>query len=342
MKFDLPIQLSAASEMLLAELPKRSQTILERRFGLRAGQPATLDAIGKTYGITRERVRQIEADAFQKLRKGSAYQRLASLFETLRGYIDRHGGVMAEHVLLPDIAEAPEHPHAHFLLSLARPFQRISEDEAFHNRWHTSADVAGAVEAALKATAVHLARENRVCSKEEVYAIFASQMVSLGKTPEAEHLDSYLKISKLIRANSFDQWGHATSPMIKPRGMRDMAYLVLQRVGKPLHFTEITRLIGDMITKKAAHAQTVHNELIKDKRFVLVGRGMYGMAEWGFEPGIVRDVIVSTLAQKPLSREEIVEQVLAKRQVKENTVLINLQNKRYFKKLPDGRYTSVV
>jgi len=79
---------------------------------------------------------------------------------------------------------------------------------------------------------------------------------------------------------------------------------------------------------------------IKDKRFVLVGRGLYALAEWGYEPGTVSEIIVQVMkkANCPLSKEEIIEKVLAKRLVKENTVLINLQNRKLFEKTGDGAY----
>ena len=86
----------------------------------------------------------------------------------------------------------------------------------------------------------------------------------------------------------------------------------------------------------------MHNELIKDGRFVLVGRGMYGLAEWGYEPGTVQDIITRVLSGGPMTKDDLVKKVLNKRQVKENTILINLQNRKNFKKLPDGTYTNAV
>ena len=159
---------------------------------------------------------------------------------------------------------------------------------------------------------------------------------------DAAELDRYIGISKCIAENCFGQWGHASSSLVRPRGVRDMAYLVFQREGKPLHFLNVADLIRDLVAERNIHAQTVHNELIKDDRFVLVGRGMYGLREWGYEPGTVRDIIVRLLQKDPLTKEEIVDKVLDKRQVKANTILINLQNKKFFKKLTDGRFTTLV
>ena len=86
--------------------------------------------------------------------------------------------------------------------------------------------------------------------------------------------------------------------------------------------------------------ETVHNELIKDARFVLVGRGMYALSEWGYEPGTVTELIGNLLKQNgPLTKEEILEKILAMRFIKENTILINLQNRKNFIKDEKGKYS---
>ena len=125
--------------------------------------------------------------------------------------------------------------------------------------------------------------------------------------------------------------------------MKDKAYLIVQKAGNPLHFTEITKLINRVwIKDKKACPQTVHNELIKDKRFVLVGRGIYALKEWGFREGTVLEVLQDVLNEKgieSLSKEDIIGKVLKKRWVKRNTVLLNLQNSDYFVKLNNGKYS---
>jgi hypothetical protein len=108
-----------------------------------------------------------------------------------------------------------------------------------------------------------------------------------------------------------------------------------------MHFEEVARAITKLFGKKA-HPATCHNELIKDARFVLVGRGLYALAEWGYTKGIVADVIKNILKKEgPLTREEVVAKVLKERHVKENTIVVNLQNSRYFKKDKTGRYIAI-
>jgi RNA polymerase primary sigma factor len=65
---------------VLGTLPEREAGVISMRFGLTDGQPKTLEEIGKVYGVTRERIRQIEGKAMSKLRHPSRSQ-------LLRGYL---------------------------------------------------------------------------------------------------------------------------------------------------------------------------------------------------------------------------------------------------------------
>ena len=167
----------------------------------------------------------------------------------------------------------------------------------------------------------------------------AAELADKSVTEQA--LKSHIGLCRHISQNPFGEWGLISSPEVSPRGVKDKAYLVFKKEKHPLHFTEVANLINKMVfLGRKAHPQTVHNELIKDPRFVLVGRGTYALSDWGYEPGTVRDVLVSILknANQGLTKEEIVKTVQSKRLVKENTILLNLQNRKVFKKTPDHRF----
>jgi len=118
--------------------------------------------------------------------------------------------------------------------------------------------------------------------------------------------------------------------------------LVLKREGKPMHFTEIAKLIGKLPSvSRDILPESVHNEVIRNNRFVLVGRGIYALKKWGYESGTVKEIIVNILkkSKKSLSKEEVIEKVLEQRQVKESTVALNLQNKKLFEKDKKGKYS---
>jgi len=148
-------------------------------------------------------------------------------------------------------------------------------------------------------------------------------------------------MSKAVAKNPLGEWGRASSPNIRTRGVKDYAFLVMRRHGSPMHFKEVADSIGKTFNKKI-HYATCHNELIKDARFVLVGRGMYALAEWGYKAGIAREVIAEILKRDgPLSKEEVVKKVNKERYFKNNTILVNLANTKYFKKNKSGLYAAV-
>jgi DNA-directed RNA polymerase delta subunit len=148
-------------------------------------------------------------------------------------------------------------------------------------------------------------------------------------------------VNKVVLENILGEWGHHKWPHINPKSVKDKAYLALKRENKPLHFTEITAKINSFWTsKKPTNNQTVHNELIKDGRFVLIGRGIYALKEWGYRPGVVLDVIMEIMKEKggAMDQEEIIKGVMERRRVKRNTIVLNLQNKKNFEKLPNKVY----
>jgi predicted Zn-ribbon and HTH transcriptional regulator len=161
--------------------------------------------------------------------------------------------------------------------------------------------------------------------------------------PNAEEVRALASVSKLL-ANLHDTWGLIKWPMVNPKNIRDKIYVILHEKGKPMHFSEIAKAISSSeFKRKDVTTQAIHNELIKDGRFILVGRGIYALKEWGYKKGTVADVITEVLeeANEPLHRDEIVKRVLKKRFVKETTILLNLQGKPQFKRTAKATYTIV-
>ena len=341
-KLVLPIHPRLASQKILRFLPnKRLRDVVERRYGLGSGgKKETLEAIGKSYGITRERVRQIEEDSLRRLRASHVAEAAEPLYTLLAKHLEEHGGVSEERKLLNSISEPKQHSFVSFLLTLANGFDRRGEDSRFHPRWYTRSEALKLTESIVEKTVSELDGIKKPITGQELFAILRNHAKSaLGQTPSPDTLDSLLGISKLISQNPYGEFGLAHWPAINPSGVRDKAYAVMARFREPLHFRAVASAIDKAgWSKKKAHPQTVHNELIKDPRFVLVGRGLYALKEWGYEPGTVADVVISVLKQaaKPLSKYEITKRVLEKRRVKENTILLNLQNKKRFKKSGDG------
>ncbi len=328
------------TKKLLSVLPPRAKDVLEKRYGLgTAGETSTLEAIGQTYGITRERVRQIENYAIQAIQKSEAYKEFEDAFSELYTAVDNLGGVVSEEDLLTELAKDPSlRNHIYFLLVIGDPFHRIKEDTAFCNRWCIEKKVATSVEKALK-TIFSTLREDELISEDEIIGRLKEELADIEERYRDEKvLRRWLSISKEIARNPLGEWGPAASPNVRAKGIRDYAYLAVKRHGSPMHFREVAQAIENLFKKKA-HVATTHNELIKDRRFVLVGRGLYALSEWGYTAGVVKDVLREILqSHGPLTRDEIIDKVRKERYVKDNTIVVNLQDAALFKRLPDGSY----
>ncbi len=330
----------AIVKKLLSSLPERSCTVLEARFGLGTNtEKITLEAIGKRWGITRERVRQIENHALGALKKSPAFAEAQAAFGELERIIDSLGGIVCEDDLLNFVTKDKSmQNHIYFLLVLGDPFKYRKEDDEVERCWYVDPGLAEQVEGALKKLYGGLSDEDLIPEGEMIDRFLKELQGINDKHRNEEVLRRWLTISKRIGKNPLGEWGHSASPNVKTKGVRDYAYLAVKKHGSPLHFREVAQLIEKMFNR-AAHIATTHNELIKDDRFVLVGRGMYALKEWGYVSGVVRDVVRNILREHgPLTKEQIIEKVLKERHVKPGTVAVNLQNQKYFKRGKDGRY----
>lgn len=324
----------------LSTLPRRAADVLQKRYGLGTeSKKMTLESIGESYSITRERVRQIENFALATIRKSDAFKEEGACFEELRRVMVSMGGLVPEHEFLAAVAEDKStQNHVHFLLVLGDLFVKHKEDDDFAHRWSTDHETAGKVHESLRKLYASLS-DDELVEESKMVERFLNHLKEVSEEYKNEEvLRRWLSLSKKIARNPLGEWGVADSPNVNARGIRDYAFLVLRKHGSPMHFTEVATAISDHFEKKA-HVATTHNELIKDRRFVLVGRGLYALAEWGYSSGVVRDVISEIIKKSgPLTRDEIIEKVLRERYVKPNTIVVNLQNSKHFKKTKDGKY----
>lgn len=330
----------SVTKELLAGLPERTRKVLTDRYGLSPkGESRTLDAIGKEYGITRERVRQIENHGLTVVRESETYAAQAEALEDLKRVLHALGGILAEETILEHLPKGEsDRNHIIFILTVGHHFNDRREDANFKTRWHVDETLAEAVERAL--TNLHESIEtHQLTPEEEFIELFAKHLRQEGiKSRPPEILVRWLSISKRVGKNPLGEWGRTESPHVRIKNTRDFAYLTLKRHGSPMHFTEVAKSIQKLFEREA-HPATTHNELIKDGRFVLVGRGLYALKEWGYEPGVVREVIKGILNRDgALNREEIIERVKRERYVKDATIVVNLQNPM-FVRLPDGKYS---
>lgn len=339
--------LSKTCSALLKGLSTRAREVIERRFGLN-GKPETLESIGQDFGITRERVRQIECDVLKKLRKVAQEEGASFVQKYYKDWLQRlrmYGGIRREDIFLDEIGGKYK-GQVMLLLTLAEGFEHLRETKDMFSAWAVDNSAILRAREFLTAFVQALSNLGRTLGDRDLLAFYQKELVGnqeLALPPRV--FFSYIDLSKQIGRGPHGEWGLRKWPEVNPRGLRDRAYLVYKKEGKPLHFRDVARLIeryGFNRKGRKPLVQSVHNDLIRDPRFVLVGRGIYALQEWGYAPGTVRDVILGVLEEtgRPLSREEIVAAVSAKRQVKPATIFLNLQNKEYFSKTKDGKFMS--
>lgn len=328
-------KLSNLIKVCLAGLNDRQKEILEGRYGLNKADTFTLAELGGRYGLTRERVRQIEALALKVARQKTSGGELNDFTKAVTTSLRATGGVKREDLLIADLVKsgavaAEQANRVKFLLELSGKFNFSKEDNDFYPYWYlTDADQRKAVG--------FVSGLVKNADRGNFGASFASAAKNAGISEAVAR--NYAAVSKNVAMNIFGDLGLSEWPEINPRTARDWAYLVLKKEQRPLHFNDIAVAVTKLRNRRA-HAPTVHNELIKDEKFVLVGKGTYTLREFGVTPGTAREIIAHYLQKHgPLSAKQVIGLVLKERLFKENTVLINLQNRKNFKRLDDGRYS---
>ena len=329
---------NAVSEILDTIERDREREIIARRFGL-YDRRETLEQIGDLLGITRERVRQLEKAIMIRL-KMAAENELPHINNVEKQFI-RHLHELGRVAKVSDLADRVcedgddcDRAHVSFLASLSPNLAVVEENDHFHHavgiaEHHDEKKIKGNV------------NEIVTVIKKHGEPMTIDQLHEKVDHEHPDHVRALASISKDL-ASLRDYWGLARWPRVNPKNIRDKIYVILSDHGKPMHFEEIAGAIkGSDFKRKDVTTQAIHNELIKDGRFVLIGRGIYALKEWGFKKGTVAEIITEVLrkAGEPLHRDEIVKRVLKHRQVKETTILLNLQGKQQFKRVAKATYT---
>ncbi len=340
---------------ILQNVPDRTRIILSRRLGLETGKQETLDTIGKDLKITRERVRQIESAGLLQLAKRLPSS-LDRVYKTVAEHLRHFDGVREEKRFLHELAyvlNEPEQsePQIRFLLLLNKQFVFIPSDDAHRALWAMDRASAERVLGFVKNFERALAKRSAPIATEQMESfVFDTAKKSGIKTTKPGIVMSYVSLSARVLFNPFGFIGMAHMKEIAPANVGDKALLVLQKAGKPLHFRELAQSINQHasvtsdfhpVWSRTVRAQTVHNELIRNPGFVLVGRGLYALKEWGYAGGTVRQIIADIMkkAGKPLSLQEVTRRVQKQKLVKASTIFINLQNKKFFAKDASGKYS---
>lgn len=337
---------------LLQCLNDRERQVIWRRFGLAGGESETLESIGKSLQVTRERIRQIERLAINKLKQGKKPQEIMQpIKQVVVDVLEGEGGaasVESLQDLLSELGEGVNKAVIKFYLDevLSDLVVKIGGDDTpFVMGWRLRTASEEAITALVESAHDIISKRGvPILSEELARGLLAKKPTNPlgGEITESRVALGLLELSQTVSRNTFGEWGLKHWETITPKRMNDKIYLVLKKHGKPLHFREIAKLINEAkFDHKTAYPPTVHNELIMDKKYVLVGRGIYALKEWGFAPGVVADVLMHIIQDNgnPLTRDELVQRVLRQRVIKKGTIHLALTNRKRFTRLADGRYT---
>jgi hypothetical protein len=337
MSTNTKLNLTEIIEEMFLVLTTKEKDVIVKRFSLDNKPKRTLEYIGQQFSVTRERIRQIEKIALGKLRRTVSTTRLNVVNDIANKVISESGGVTLETKLVSEVLnfiKSDEDVDANIIkLALSiNPSIEIAEKTNLYNPFWRSKDIPVSVIGSIIDAGLKVLKKTGEVLSDPKLIIQIRQL--LGEKVESytdPMIVSCLEVDKRLKrmSDSFGlmQWRH-----INPRSIRDKAYIVLKREKNPLHFVEIANKIMEAgFDKKVVTTQAVHNELIRYDQFVLVGRGLYTLKEFGFSRGTVADVIEDLLKKKsPMTKQEIIEGVLRHRQVKKGTISLNLQKNPQF------------
>ncbi len=330
---------SDVKEILATIDQERECEIITRRFGL-YDRRETLEQIGELLGITRERVRQLEKAILGKLKTAAAGGKVNNIAALEKSFI-RHLAELGRVAKVSDLADhiigrtsnQRERAYVAFIAELSPNLTVINEnDNYFHSVSISEYGDEKKVRIFVDEIVTTIKKNGEPLSIEALHDKLAHE--------HPNHVRALASTSKHL-AHLKDTWGLMKWPTVNPKNIRDKIYVILAENGQPMHFSDIAKSIKDSdFKRKNVTTQAIHNELIKDGRFVLIGRGIYALDNWGFSRGTVSDIIADILkkSETPLHRDEIVKEVLKNRQVKETTILLNLQNKTEFKRVAKATY----
>lgn len=331
-----------AVEAILGAIDQeREREIITRRFGL-YDRKETLEQIGELLGITRERVRQLEKAILIRLKIAAEDGKIPSIPAVEKAMI-RELSEMGRLATVADLTnkltgktDNLTRARIAFVAELAPHLTVVNENDNFR---HAVGIAEYGDEKKLRSQIDEIVKT----IKKHGEPLTIDQLHEQLNYEHPSQVRALASVSKHL-SNLKDMWGLNKWPTVNPKNIRDKIYVILAENGKPLHFSEIADSIKDSnFSRKNVTTQAIHNELIKDKRFVLIGRGIYALDSWGYSKGTVADTIANILRKsaEPLHRDEIVKRVLKNRQVKETTILLNLQSKSQFKRVAKATYALV-
>ncbi len=329
---------------ILDSLAEKERTVITRRIGLQ-GNRETLQEIGDTYGITRERVRQIEDVGIKKIGRIMRSSPLMKIQESGEMILKMHGGVMTRDRLITAIiadvgfADVVNENIVDVLLQADFNLQRSKPQLGTRTYYHFPEIQKKQIESIHKETIKVLKKKGDIMENSILYEMIKINLFAQFGKIEPVMIDAVIDIYVDLVKGEEKFVGLEKWKILNPSTLKDKAIYVLKKKKEPMHFLDIANSITEYF-HEPVKISTIHNELIRNEEFVLIGRGIYVLKDWGYKDGTVLDVILDIFqkAKMPLSTEEITSRVLKVRQVKTTTIYMNLQNKKYIERVGRNLY----
>lgn len=319
-------------------LTGKEKDVIVQRFSLDNKPRRTLESIGQHFSVTRERIRQIEKIALGKLRRTVQTTRLNTVNEIAGRFLEECGGVVLETKLISRVLneiDSTDDVDANIIrlaLNINPLVVSTEKTNVYKPFWRLKLIDLALVNTLISAGLKVLKKKADVMSDGKMVVQIRQLLGDKLESCTDPLIVSVMEVDKRVKRIDDIGFGLMTWRHINPKSIRDKAYIVLKLEKKPLHFIDIANKISDAgFDKKVVTVQAVHNELIRYEQFVLVGRGLYALKEFGYHRGTVADVIEDLLRKKsPLTKQEIIEGVLKQRHVKKGTISLNLQKNSQF------------
>ena len=327
-------------EEILISLSEKEKNVIERRVWLK-WEKETLQSIWNSFSptITRERVRQIEESGIRKIWRIIKASILTDIQEKWIEFVKMSWGLASRDSLVnylikelnleKDINKGVLETIVQSDFDILKSKQKLGCKIYFYLSKISRYNVDVIHKEAIKV----LKKKKDVIEKEELFKIVSENLKDL-RGISAPLVGSVLELFDDIIFWEDNLVWLTKWKILNPKTLKDKAVYILKKEWTPRHFVDIANKIIEVLEDKVK-INTIHNELIRNEDFVLIGRGIYALREWWFKPGTVLDVISSILEKRnePMSTEEIVKEVLKIRDVKETTIYMNLQNRQVIERV---------
>ena len=340
----MKLQIKEKVDKALQALSEQQREVIVLRFGLDGRKKQVLQEIADEYSLTRERIRQIQKKGVELLKGDKCMEELSSAINQIDTALRACGGVADEDTICAvcEVSTKAERNYIHLLLVIGGDFYLSPETDTIQKYWYVEEKNKNAIDTVL--SNIHREFEknkNNLIDKKQMEKMYTTiTNLHQGNIPD---FSTVMNLSRRLGTSPFGEWGMREHPEVSLSGLSGYIRSVLRDAGKPLHFREISERVSKLREDGFCNVFSCHNELVRRKEFILVGRGLYALEDMGYRPGTIVDIITMGIKERgPMTKQEIVDFVKNERYVKTQSIILTLGKKDLFRKGQDNKYFLVV